>query len=90
MLCDEEYLLFIFYNACFFRTPVKLVKVVLRPSISRNNKMQIMFTYTSTFSILKDLPFKFNSDLDGRVKDVALADLQEDKENTENAVKQKV
>ncbi|XP_036838162.1 uncharacterized protein LOC110528739 [Oncorhynchus mykiss] len=30
------------------------------------------------------------SDLDGRVKDVALADLQEDKENTENAVKQKV
>ncbi|XP_052371550.1 uncharacterized protein LOC118374719 [Oncorhynchus keta] len=30
------------------------------------------------------------SDLDGRVKDVALADLQEDKDNTENAVKQKV
>lgn len=41
VLCDEEYLLFIFYNACFCRTPVKLVKVVLRPSISRNNKMQI-------------------------------------------------
>ncbi|XP_038836102.1 uncharacterized protein LOC120033729 [Salvelinus namaycush] len=72
------------------RTPVKLVKVVLQPSISRNNKMEIMFKYTSTFSILEDLPFKFNSDLDGRVKDVALADLQEDKENTENAVKQKV
>nr|XP_046194732.1 uncharacterized protein LOC124025109 [Oncorhynchus gorbuscha] len=72
------------------RTPVKLVNVVLQPSISRNNKMQIMFTYTSTFSILEDLPFKFNSDLDGRVKDVALADLQEDKENTGNAVKQKV
>ncbi|XP_055784296.1 uncharacterized protein LOC129859019 [Salvelinus fontinalis] len=72
------------------RTPVKLVKVVLQPSISRNSKMEIMFKYTSTFSILEDLPFKFNSDLDGRVKDVALADLQEDKENTENAVKQKV
>ncbi|CAB1327594.1 unnamed protein product [Coregonus sp. 'balchen'] len=69
------------------RTPVKLAKVGLQPSISGNNKMEIMFTDTSTFSILEDLPFKFNSDLDGRVKDVALADLQE---NIENAVKQKV
>lgn len=66
-----------------------MVKVVLQPSISRNNKME-MFTYTSTFSNLEDLPFKFNSDLHGRVKDVALADLQGDKENTENAVKEKV
>ncbi|XP_019897653.1 uncharacterized protein LOC105019744 isoform X2 [Esox lucius] len=63
------------------RTPVKLEKVVLQP----NYKLSTKFTEISRFSILEDLPFKYNSGINVRVEDMSLnlAAHNVDKKNAE-------